>query len=339
MYEKVSMSTVSANQGIPELVELDIPTCTEHAVLIRTEYSAISPGTEMLIINSTKKNKSLSHLGYSAVGIVVEVGDKVKHIQVGQRVACYGAPYVKHAQYLLVPSPLAAPVPSHVDPKEAAFAGLGAIAIHAIRQAELQFGESVAVVGLGILGQIMAQIADAAALQVFATDLLSSRCDILRDRGLKHVSYSIEDMQNKMNEVTEGQGVDSALLCASGKNDLIDRSMDWIRDRGKIVIVGDLEMSFSRSKMFGKEANILISRAGGPGRYDKEYETDGRGYPLGYVRWTEGRNIAEYIRLLAEQRIQVSPLISHEYSLEDAPQAYDVIINRTEDTLGILFKY
>lgn len=331
------MKVIKASHGEPVITDADIPVCTEHAVLVKTEFSAMSPGTEKLLLNHSREQGKTTVLGYSAVGIAIEVGSKVKGIAEGDRVACYGAPYVQHAEYMLVPEPLAAVVPAHVDAKEAAFVGLGAIAIHAIRQADLQFGESAVLVGLGILGQIIGQIAHTAAIQVFAADLLQERCEKLKAHGLPHVFGTLEELEQELDCLPIK--ADSALLCANGKNNLVDRSLDWIRDRGKIVIVGDLEMSFSRGKMFAKEAQILISRAGGPGRYDKQYEHDGSGYPYGYVRWTEGRNMSEYIRLLAEQRITVSPLITHEFSFAEAPNAYTAVLQNPQETLGVIFKH
>lgn len=305
-------------------------------VRIRTEYSAVSPGTEMIFIRRASDQKVI--MGYSAVGIVEELGEGVKGLAVGQRVACYGAPYVRHAQWLTVPSNLTAIVPDGVDPQEAAFAGLGAIAIHALRVADLRFGESAVVVGLGILGQIIAQIAHAAACPVAGFDLNPERV-----QGMKqHIAYAYdnqEQLEEQVRRMTGGHGADSVILCASGPGEeLINASMTWIRDKGKIVIVGDLSMTYARERMFGKEAQVLISRAGGPGRYDASYELNNTDYPIGFVRWTEGRNIAEYIRLLAEGRISIKPLISHVVPVDEAGKAYERY-GPGSTTLGTIFKY
>lgn len=305
-------------------------------VLVRTEYSAVSPGTEMIFIRRASDQKVI--MGYSAVGIIEALGAGVEGLAIGQRVACYGAPYVRHAQWLAVPSNLSAAVPDGVDPKEAAFAGLGAIAIHALRVADLHFGESAVIVGLGILGQMIAQIAHASACPVAGLDLNPERVKEMK-RYIPYAYDSQELLEERIQLMTGGHGVDSVILCASGPGEeLMNASMGWIRDKGKIVMVGDLSMSYSREAMFGKEAQVLISRAGGPGRYETDYEFRNTDYPIGFVRWTEGRNIAEYIRLLAEGRISVKPLISHVIPVDEAGKAYERY-GPGSATLGTIFKY
>lgn len=331
------MKAIATQSGKIVIAELNKPELPAGHVLIRTEYSAISPGTEMGFVK--RASEQLVTLGYSAVGIVEQVGEGVKGIEVGQRVACYGAPYVHHAQWLSVPANLTAVVPSHVDPEEAAFAGLGAIAIHALRVADLRFGESAIVVGLGTLGNIIAQIAQTAAYRVAGLDLDRERVEMLRQQGLTHVYDTQEQLEEGLTDAVGSAGADAVLLCASGPGEtLINRSLDWIRDRGKIVIVGDLTTEFSRNLMFRKEAQVLISRAGGPGRYDAQYERENRDYPFGHVRWTEGRNIAEYIRLLADGRICIKPLVTNVFPIDHAVEAYENYKQPTR-TISTLIKY
>ncbi|TCZ76641.1 zinc-binding alcohol dehydrogenase [Paenibacillus albiflavus] len=331
------MKAIATQSGTIMITELTKPEPFAGHVLVRTEYSAISPGTEMGFVKQA--SDQLIKLGYSAVGIVEQVGEGVSGIEVGERVACYGAPYVYHAQWLSVPANLTAVVPNHVDPEEAAFAGLGAIAIHALRVADLRFGESAVVVGLGTLGNIIAQIANAAAFRIAGVDLSSERATMLREQGLTHVYESQEQLEEYMADAVGTAGADAVILCASGPGEaLINRSLEWIRDRGKIVIVGDLTAEFSRGLMFSKEAQVLISRAGGPGRYDKAYEKENRDYPIGHVRWTEGRNIAEYIRLLADGRISIKPLITDVFPLDHAVEAYENYKKPTK-TISTLIKY
>ncbi|MFC5405190.1 zinc-dependent alcohol dehydrogenase [Cohnella soli] len=306
-------------------------------VLVRTEYSAISPGTEMIFVKQA--SSEMVKLGYSAVGIVEQVGEGVNCIAAGQRVACYGAPYVHHAEWLAVPANLAALVPDRVAPEEAALAGLGAIAVHALRVADLRFGESVIVVGLGILGNLIAQIAQAAAFRTAGLDLQPTRVAMLADRGFAHIYGDQEQLESCLAAAVGPSGADAVLHCASGPGEaLINRSFQWIRDRGKIVIVGDLQTTFSRNLMFGKEAQVLISRAGGPGRYDTQYEKENRDYPIGHVRWTEGRNIAEYIRLLDEGRISVKPFITEIYPVDRASEAYENY-GKPTTTIATLIQY
>lgn len=330
------MKAIAAQHGKVIITNTESPSLPAGHVRIRTEYSAISPGTEMSMIKNSADQKVI--IGYSAVGIITEIGDQVTGLQVGERVACYGAPYVRHAEELAVPSNLTAVVPDHVNPEEAAFAGLGAIAIHALRVADLRFGESAVVVGLGILGQIIAQISSAAANQVLGYDLNKDRVLSMRQH-MDQVYDSQEELERQIVVATGGYGADSVILCASGSGEeLINSSMRWIRDKGKIVIVGDLTMNFSRELMFGKEAQVLISRAGGPGRYDTGYELENKDYPIGFVRWTEGRNVAEYIRLLAEKRIFIKPLIFRIVPLESVQEAYEQY-GPTSTIMGTVFKY
>lgn len=331
------MKMINTQHGLIQVIEQEKPELLDGHVLIRTEYSAISPGTEMIFVN--KASDRSVKLGYNAVGIVEQVSEGVKHIRSGQRVACYGAPYVHHAGWLAVPANLTAVVPDHVDPQEAAFAGLGAIAVHALRVAQLQFGESVIVVGLGILGNIITQIAHAAAYRTVGLDVREDRVAMLQAEGLKYMYHRQADMEQQLAEAVGPYGADAVLHCASGPGEaLINSSLEWIRDRGKIVIVGDLTTEFSRGMMFGKEAQVLISRAGGPGRYDPQYERENRDYPIGHVRWTEGRNVGEYIHLLAEGRISVKKLITNVYSVDDAVEAYENYRTPT-DTIGTVIRY
>lgn len=333
------MKAIAASHGsITVLPDLAVPAPAKGHVLIRTEYSAISPGTELTALR--RSTDTTIELGYSAVGIVEQVGPEVESLVPGQRVACYGAPYVRHAELMSVPVNLTAAVPDHVDPQEAAFAGLGAIAIHALRVADLRFGERAVVVGLGILGNLLAQIAAAASFVSLGYDRNPERVARLQQCGVPHAYSDQVALERSLHELSEGFGADSVLLCASGDGEkLINDSFTWIRDRGKIVIVGDITANFSRSAMFHKEAQVLISRAGGPGRYDPIYERQNQDYPYGHVRWTEGRNTREYIRLLAEGRIRVKPLITGVYPMADAKDAYDQHIQSPGTTIGTLLKF
>ena len=332
------MKAIAAQNGRIFVTELEVPEPPPGHVLIRTEYSAVSPGTEMGMIRSSGDKPVL--LGYSAVGLVEGKGAGVEGVEAGKRLACYGAPYVRHAERLTVPVNLTAEVPEHVDPREAAFAGLGAIAIHALRTAQLQFGESVIVVGLGILGQLIAQIAHAAAFRTAGLDVRVDRAAKLRERGLRFVYTDPAELDRELAAFAGPAGADAVILCASGPGEaLINRAMNWLRDRGKIVVVGDLTMSFSRAAMFAKEVQVLISRAGGPGRYDAQYEKENRDYPIGYVRWTEGRNVGEFVRLLAEGRIAVGPLITHEVPLGRAREVYAPYSQGAPGVIGTLIRY
>lgn len=333
----IHMQAIVADQKKVRIQRQEKPEVKQGYVLLRTLYSAISPGTELSLIASSDQGER--PLGYSAVGMVEEVGEHVSDYKVGDIVACYGAPYVQHAQYLLVPYTLCAKVPESVDVKAAALGGIGAIAIHALRVANLQFGESVVIVGLGVLGQMIAKIAQAAAYNVIAYDLSEERTSMVEKDGI-HTVTSVKALHEKINERTNGQGVDAVLLCAGGKRSpLTGQSLDWIRKQGKVVIVGDIEPDFPREKMFEKEAQLLISRAGGPGRYDPVYERAAIDFPYGYVRWTEGRNVGEYIRLVHEDKIDVADFITEIVSLDEITTAYNELLDKTSTVLTKIIQY
>lgn len=330
-------SIVAKNQQV-HIVNGEKPMIKPSYVLIQTLYSAISPGTELGIIGASGDDQR--NLGYSAVGVVAECGAGVDDYEVGDIVACYGAPYVEHSEYLLVPVTLCAKVPETMDVKEAALGGIGAIAIHALRVAKLEFGESVVVVGLGVLGQMIAKIANAAAYDVIAYDLDEQRVKKIAEETAITALSTREELEHKIGEHTGGHGVDAVLLCAGGKRSpLTGQSLEWIRKQGKVVIVGDIEPDFPRGLMFGKEAQILISRAGGPGRYDPIFEKEAIDYPYGYVRWTEGRNVAEYVRLVSKGKINVASFVTDEVNFEDAPRAYEELRNQQSEALTKIIRY
>ncbi|MEH7380166.1 zinc-binding alcohol dehydrogenase [Bacillus sp. JJ1533] len=329
---------VALNQKV-EIIEDEVPSLEGKPsyILVKTLYSVISPGTELSML-SISENKQV-HLGYSAMGEVVECGSDITDVKKGDLVACYGAPYVHHDEILRVPKTLYAKLPEHVDPKEAALGGLGAIAIHALRIANLQFGETAVIVGLGVLGQLIAKIANAAAYNVIAYDLHESRVEMLKEDNIKSVA-TVEELEEAIRVHTKSHGADAVLLCAGGKRSpLTYECLKWIRNKGKAVIVGDIEPDFPRDLMFGKEAQLLISRAGGPGRYDSVYEREAIDYPYEYVRWTEGRNLEEYIRLIKEKRIDVKPFISEVVEIVDAPQEFENLLNKESTTLTKIIKY
>lgn len=333
------MKRIVAQNKKVEIIEDEVPSIEGKPsyIIVKTLYSVISPGTELGML-SLSENKQV-HLGYSAMGEVVECGSDITDVKKGDLVACYGAPYVHHDEYLRVPKTLYAKVPDTVDPKEAALGGLGAIAIHALRIANLQFGETAVIVGLGVLGQLIAKIANAAAYNVIAYDLHESRVGMIKKENIKSFA-TVEEMEEAIRLETNSQGADAVLLCAGGKrSSLTHECLKWIRKKGKAVIVGDIEPDFPRDLMFGKEAQLLISRAGGPGRYDSIYEKDAIDYPYEYVRWTEGRNLEEYIRLIKEKRIDVGPFISEVVEFENAPLEFEKLLNKESTTLTKLIHF
>lgn len=356
----------------PQLIEVPIPAPQSGTVLVRNAASLVSAGTERALVEFAGKSllgKARSRpdllrqvlekarregllnatqaafgrlgeampLGYSSAGTVVEVGEGVQGFRVGQRVACAGGGYAVHAEYVVVPQNLLAALPNEVDFDQAAFATLGAIALHGFRLAETQLGERVAVVGLGLLGQLAARIAAAAGCQVLGIDLDERRVELATKRGLQAVPR--KGAEQAAAARSRGQGFDAVLICAdSTSDDPIELAGELARDRARVVAVGAVGMQVPRRSYYAKELTLLVSRSYGPGRYDPGYEEAGLDYPIGYVRWTEGRNLQAFVDLLGRGKIEVSSLISHRYPIEKALQAYDLI--RSEKTfLGVLITY
>lgn len=332
------MKSIVTQHGRVELMELMDQPVKPGFVLIETKYSAVSAGTELTM--RSRDYADPMQLGYSASGIVLETGEGVTGLRTGQRVACYGGPYVMHAERLLVPRNLVVPVPDNVDLREAAFVGLGAIGIQSLRQADLRFGEHVVVIGLGILGQLIGQIADAAAYRTVGYDLLQERAISCGQFGINACSGTMKQLEDIVKHDSSGIGTDAVLICAGGQTQgLIDNGLHLVRDRGTVVIVGNIRTDFERALMFKKEARILISRAGGAGRYDAGYERDGIDYPVGYVRWTEGRNMSEFIRLLEIGKVRVSPLITHEVELHEVERLYQLLDEEPNKAIGVVIRY
>lgn len=331
-----NVKALQAQNGTPKLLEIEAPQLFPTAVMVKTMYTAISPGTERLLIEAS--HNGVRQLGYSAVGVVTAIGDNVKTVKVGDTVACYGAPYVGHMEQLAVPETLVTKCPQSVTLQHAAFAAHGTIAIHAIRQGQLQFGESVVVIGLGVLGQMIAKICAAASYDVICYEPNEQRAAMLQQKAGIDVFTDLALMEAHIEQFTKGQGVDAILLCAGGKHsETTARSLHWVRKQGRIVIVGDVEPQFGREALFAKEAVITISRAGGPGRYDARYEKEAIDYPYHYVRWTQGRNLAAYIRLLERKAIDVSDFVQLEVPFEQSAQIYEQLAKSEELTAIIDF--
>jgi len=310
-------------------------------VLIQVKYSAISPGTELQLLNNPLVPNGFE-LGYSASGQVMEVGEGVTSLKKGDYVACYGGPYVYHAERLSVPETLCVRLSSEKWLRPAAFIGPGAVAIHSLRRLNMQFGEIVWVVGLGLLGQLVARLALNSNYQVFATDQNSGRCDLARAIGINNVCIADDLLSIDMaiNKLTDKHGVDAILLCAhSQKVGIIDYALERLAFRGKIAVVGNIPMNFSRELFFQKEADLVIARAAGPGRYDQQYENAGVDYPKSYVRWTEGRNMQEFVRQLESGQLPVHSLITHEFSLSEAHNGYAKLTAEQGTALGVLIRY
>ncbi|QQE81205.1 zinc-binding alcohol dehydrogenase [Alicyclobacillus sp. SO9] len=311
---------------------------TEQSVLIQTHFSAISPGTEYKLIESSRE--SPVPLGYSAAGTVLAVGSKVLGIKEGDKVACYGGPFVTHSERLVVPQNLCVRLPDDVSLSDAAFVGLGAIAVHGVRSLGIQFGEIVAIFGLGLLGQLSTQLCHEANYLSIVTDL----SEVRRGRLLNHYSTAsgVQVLDSShfsaaISEASGGGGADAVLICAhSLQSGLLDAALEVVRYRGRVVIVGNIPVECSREKMFQKEVDVQVSRAGGIGRYDEGYENRGIDFPRSLVRWTEGRNMQEVIRLLASGRLDIDSLVTHRIAFNDAPSAYTEMKQESDFMAAVL---
>jgi predicted dehydrogenase/threonine dehydrogenase-like Zn-dependent dehydrogenase len=290
--------------------------------------------------------------GYSSAGTVISMGEGVVDLQPGDRVACAGAGFAVHAEVACVPRLLAARIPqravagdpvliSEVPFDEAAFATLGAVALHGIRTAEAKLGDTVAVIGLGLLGQLTLQLLKAAGCRVLGLDIDASRADLARQLGADGVATSASAFRDLCAETSRGAGVDSVLITAETRSsDPVNLAGAIARDRAIVVAVGTVGMDIERKAYYEKELDFRISRSYGPGRYDAAYEQKGRDYPIGYVRWSENRNMEAFVQLLAENKIDVGALITHRFSIERAQSAYDLITGKSrEPFLGVVIQY
>lgn len=360
--------------GKTSVEEVPVPTPQPGQALVRVAASLVSAGTERMLVEFAEKSlvgKARSRpdlarqmldkakregilptvqaafnrldqplpLGYSSAGTIVALGKHTPGLKVGQRVACAGLNYAVHAEYNVVPRNLITPLPETLDFESAAFTTLGAIAMHGFRLAEPQVGETVAVIGMGLLGLLAAQIAAAAGCRVFGIDLDPARLKLAASLGLKAVSRS--QAVASAQAFTANRGFDVILICADTRsNDPVELAGVIARDRARVVATGAVGLTLPRKVYYEKEISFINSRSYGPGRYDPSYEEQGVDYPIGYVRWTEGRNFEAVLELMANGKLQVKPLITHRFPIEQAVQAYEVITGKKKEPfLGVLLTY
>src|SRR3954447_5496807 len=360
-------------KGLKDIIvdEVPDPVLLHHHVLVRPLYSLISSGTETASIHRDSLLKEVgdnpSHLrkiwdvamktgplatiaevrakfteyavlGYSGAGVVAARHATVTDLEIGERVA-YGGEGTGHGETILVGRNLAARMPEGLGCEHACFATLGAIAMNAVRTARIELGDVVAVIGLGLVGQLVAQLVRLQGGVVIGIDLNPRRVDLARSLGADHGIAGASAVDG-VSALTGGRGVDCAIVAAASKSPApAQHALALCRDRGRICIVGAVGMEFPWNDMYLKEIQLYMSRAYGPGSYDATYEKQGRDYPLPYVRWTENRNMEEFVRLIAGGRIDVRPLITHEFDLEDAAKAYDTIFDASTASLAVLLKY
>lgn len=308
----------------PDLVLLTLRHAREHGIRDTVELvrNAVSDDTV---------------LGYASAGVVLDTGG-LGDFLVGERVACAGAGRANHAELVSVPGNLVAPVPAEVSLRDAAFTTLGAIALQGVRRAQLSLGERVAVVGLGLLGLLTVQIARAAGCPVIGIEPDAGRRDLALRFGADTV-LTPDGAPEKVREWAAGLGVDTAIVTASGtSNQIVNDAVAMVRRKGRVVPVGDVGLAFERGPLYQREADVLISTSYGPGRYDPLYEEAGVDYPPAYVRWTENRNMEEFLRLLAAGQVDVEPLITLELPVDQAAEAYGAL-RRQPPPLAALLRY
>lgn len=352
------------------------PALKHGGVLVENFYSLVSAGTERaavelgekgligkakerpdlvkVVINKVKNEglintfqrtmgalDSWRALGYSSAGVVVEVDAGVDGIASGDRVACGGGGYACHAEVIFVPKNLVAKIPDNVDFESAAFTTLGAIAMQGVRIAGLTLGEKVVVIGLGLVGQLTVQLVKAAGCSVFGIDLDRKKINIALELGADTGAVRSEDVHQLVSAFSNGAGADAVIItAATSNNDPVVLAGEISRDRGRVVVVGETKIDAPRSLYYGKELELRLSRSYGPGRYDKTYEEKGIDYPIGYVRWTEKRNMEAFFELLAQGKVNVQKLITHRIPIKEALRAYELITGKTEEKyLGILIQY
>jgi predicted dehydrogenase/threonine dehydrogenase-like Zn-dependent dehydrogenase len=286
--------------------------------------------------------------GYSSAGTVIGVGEGVTDIQPGDRVACAGAGYAVHSEIACIPRLLAARIPmggprngADVPFDEAAFATLGAVALHGVRTSQAEIGDVVGVIGLGLMGQITTQLLKAAGCRVVGMDIDDSRTALARDLGADLVASSTSVFRDMCTEISRGAGVDSVIITAeTPSSEPVNLAGAVARDRAIVVAVGTVGMEIERKAYYEKELDFRISRSYGPGRYDSVYEQKGRDYPIGYVRWTENRNMEAFLQLVAERKIDMGALITHRFPIEEAARAYELITGRVRQRyLGVVIQY
>jgi predicted dehydrogenase/threonine dehydrogenase-like Zn-dependent dehydrogenase len=370
------MKQVLIQKGEILLENVPKPSIDKNEILVKNSYSCISIGTELNGIKSTsiplwKKalnnpdkvkevfklalNTGLSKTfnivegikdtkyptGYSTSGIVVEVGAQIKDIMPGDRVACAGAQSAFHAEYISVSRNLCVKIPENVSLDEASTVTLGSIALQGVRRAEPTLGEIFVVIGLGILGQITAQILKANGCKVIGIDIHNTKIKLAKSLGIDYC-LDPEDLNDKINiqRLTNGIGADGVIItAASNSNEIMSKAFHFCRKKGRVVLVGDVGLNLNRGDFYVKEIDFRISTSYGPGRYDPLYEVKGIDYPIAYVRWTENRNMLEYLNLISTKKVIINKLISNYFELDEASNAYNFLKNNSQSTTIALFKY
>jgi predicted dehydrogenase/threonine dehydrogenase-like Zn-dependent dehydrogenase len=375
------MKQVAQNYKSGELVVLDVPppACKAGGVLVRTLFSLISTGTEMMKVTEARKSlvamararpdqvrkvvdsvaqqgpvatyhkamnrlDSYTPLGYSLSGVVVEVGAGVTDFEVGDVVAAAGNEYALHAEVNWVPVNLCVKVPDGIRPEHAAFATVGAIAMQGVRRGEVQLGETACVIGLGLVGQLAVRLLLAAGVRVVGIDTVEARCRMAEKAGAIACAgpdaEGVALVEQALGRCSDGKGADHVFLAAGGvSNGPVELAARLARDRATVVDIGKTRLDLPWNAYYEKELDVRFSRSYGPGRYDPRYEVDGIDYPVGYVRWTERRNLECFLELIAGDSLDVAPLVSAVHPIADAVSLYDDLAAGSRDGVGFLLEY
>jgi predicted dehydrogenase/threonine dehydrogenase-like Zn-dependent dehydrogenase len=374
---KLTMKQVVQDYRTGELTvdEVPAPALRPAGVLVRTICSLISAGTERTSVEIARSNllskarsrpdlvrqvydtfrkegfratyekvsarlNQVKALGYSASGMILEAGRDAGEFRPGDRVAIAGAGYASHSEVNYVPRNLCAKIPDGVSFETACYTTLGAIALQGVRQADPKLGEVVAVIGLGLVGQLTVQLLKAAGCRVLGVDIDGAACDLARMSGADSAEAGESLVRNAADLMTGGAGVDCVIItAATNSSDPIELGAELARDRARIVVVGLVGMNVPRQAFYNKELELRLSRSYGPGRYDTEYEEKGRDYPVGYVRWTERRNMEAFLQLAGERKVNTDLLTTHRFPVSAAQQAYGLILSRAQRYCGVVLDY
>lgn len=370
------MKQVLVKQGKVVLENVPAPAEESGAVLVKVQYSCISAGTELSGIRTSgmplwkralkqpqnvkkalqtvmsqginaaatqigDRLSAATPIGYSAAGVVVAVGNGVHEFRPGDRVACAGAQCAFHAEYISVPKNLTVPVDDRLTLAQASTVTLGAIALQGVRRAMPTLGETFVVIGLGILGQLTVQLLRANGCKVVGIDLDPGRTRLATELGMDHgISGEVASDIDHVHRLTGGIGADGVIITAATSSDqVMSTAFAMCRKKGRVVLVGDVGLNLNRADFYQKELDFYISSSYGPGRYDANYEEHGVDYPIGYVRWTENRNMAEYLRQVADGHVRLDPLLTATYPLDEATEAYNALSDPNTKPLMVLLSY
>lgn len=375
--DRIVMKQISQNYKTGEIrIEtVNQPLLKTGGVLVETLHSVVSYGTEAMKVKESKlsylgkararpdqvkkvmqsvrqqglmstyrkvvnKLDTLTPLGYSLSGVVLAVGKGAEEFTVGQRVACGGAGYANHAEINFIPKNLVVPVPDNVHMEHAAFTTIGSIAMQGFRQSEMQLGETACMVGLGLLGQLLVQILVAAGIRVVGVDILQDRCEMAEKSGATiAVTPDAPDLHGAVARLTGGFGIDCIFITAGGNsNGPVELAVDIARDRARVVDIGKTRLDLPWNQYYLKELDVRFSRSYGPGRYDPNYEERGIDYPIGYVRWTERRNMASFLDLVSSGHLNLAPFSSMRI-FDEAEQVYQEIAEGKSEGISVVFEY